>query len=265
MRQIRKNVNRYANIDQLLFIEYFLHLNQYTNMSKFFVVATPIGNLSDITFRAVQTLKEVPIIACEDTRHTQILLNKYEISGKRLLACHAQNEANSAQGIVKLLEEGNDVAYVSDAGTPGISDPGSKVVKAVRQAGFIVVPIPGVSAVATLVSAAGFTGKAFTFEGFLPNKSGRRKKRLEELLERNEAFVIYESPYRVEKTLNLLNELAPNRAITIGREMTKSFEEFECGTASALIKTLKSFKGEFAMLIHSDFSKVEDDDNDQEA
>jgi len=225
-------------------------------MSTFFVVATPIGNLDDITYRAVKVLLKADVIACEDTRHTQIILNRYEIAGKRLIACHARNEVNSAQGIVKLLEEGLSVAYVSDAGTPGISDPGSKVVRAVRQAGFNVVPIPGPSAVATLVSAAGYCGKTFTFEGFLSPKSGRRKSRVTELLGRNEGFVIYESPYRIEKTLLLIGELAPTRLITIGREMTKTFEEFLCGTATQLIGMLKNIKGEFAMLVHSDFDEA---------
>lgn len=230
------------------------------------MVATPIGNLDDITYRAVKTLQGVPTIACEDTRHTQIVLSRYEITGKRLVACHARNEENSAQGLIKLLGEGSDVAYVSDAGTPGISDPGSKVVRAVRAAGFKVVPIPGPSAVATLVSAAGFAGKTFTFEGFLSPKGGRRKSRLVELLERNEGFVIYESPYRVQKVLALLGELAPDRVITLGREMTKAFEEFEVGTATQLLKSVRSWKGEFALLVHSDYSKAgADDDSDSDS
>ena len=153
------------------------------------MVATPIGNLEDITYRAVQTLKTVDVIACEDTRHTQQLLNHFEIS-KRLIACHAHNEINSAKGIVELLGSGLDVAFVSDAGTPGISDPGARVVTAVRQAGFPVVPIPGPSAVATLVSVAGFVGKSFTFEGFLSPRKGRRTKRLAQLLQRDEAFIL---------------------------------------------------------------------------
>jgi 16S rRNA (cytidine1402-2'-O)-methyltransferase len=232
-------------------------------MSTFYVVATPIGNLEDITYRAVRILGEVDTIACEDTRHTQIVLSRYNITGKRLIACHARNEANSAAGIVKLLEEGHDIAYASDAGTPGISDPGSRVVKAVREAGFPVVPLPGPSAVAALVSAAGCCSKSFTFEGFLSPKGGRRKSRLTELLGREEAFVIYESPYRVEKTLALLAEMAPDRIITVGREMTKAFEEFETGTASELLGgRIRSFKGEFAMLVHPQFESAEQEDEE---
>ena len=168
-------------------------------MSTLFVTATPIGNLEDITLRAINTLKKVDVIACEDTRHTQIMLNHLEITGKRLIACHAHNEEESAKGIVKLLDSGLDVAYVSDAGTPGISDPGSRLVREVRNSGHNVVPIPGVSASSTLISVAALNGKTFTFEGFLSPKSGRRKNRLTELLNRNEAFIIYESPFRIVK------------------------------------------------------------------
>jgi len=146
-------------------------------MSTLYIVATPIGNLADMTYRAVEVLTNVDIIACEDTRHTQNLLNHYKIS-KRLIATHAHNEDNSAKGIIGLLEEGKDVAFVSDAGTPGISDPGSRLVERVRSSGFDVVPIPGASAFTTLVSVAGYIGRSIHFEGFLSPKSGRRKKRL---------------------------------------------------------------------------------------
>ncbi len=230
------------------------------------MVATPIGNLDDITYRAVNVLKEVDIIACEDTRHTQFLLQHYDIQ-KRLIACHAHNEINSANGIVALLEAGNSIAYVSDAGTPGISDPGARVVTAVRAAGFPVVPIPGPSAVATLVSAAGYVGKTFIFEGFLSPRKGRRTKRFQELLDRNEAFIIYESPYRVIKTLSELAELAPQRRVVAGREMTKAFEEFLDGSARQIADTLaarQSVKGEFAICICPS-EATQDNDDDSEA
>lgn len=218
-------------------------------MSVLYIVATPIGNLDDITFRAVKVLQQVQVIACEDTRHTQTLLTHLDITGKRLIACHSHNEASSSQGIVKLLEEGLDVAYCSDAGTPGVSDPGSRVVNAVRQAGFTVVPIPGASACVTLVSASGLGGKTFTFEGFLSPKSGRRKKRLEELLSRDEAFIVYESPFRIIKTLEEIKELDDSRSIVLGRELTKTFEQIITGTASELISQLKVVKGEFAFMV----------------
>lgn len=220
-------------------------------MSTLYMVATPIGNLQDITIRALDILKSVDIIACEDTRHTQRLLSAYEIK-KRLIACHAHNEVASAKGIISLLEQGNDIAFVSDAGTPGISDPGARVVNAVREAGFNVVPLPGASAASTLISAAGYVGKTFTFEGFLSPKSGRRKKRLQVLLERDEAFIIYESPFRVLKTLKEIKELDETRLVVAGRELTKAFEEFITGTIGEVIQKLEdkpSIKGEFAICI----------------
>lgn len=218
-------------------------------MSKLFIVATPIGNLDDITLRAINTLREADVIACEDTRHTQTLLTHLGITGKRLIACHAHNEAASSQGIVGLLGQGLNVAYCSDAGTPGVSDPGSRLVRVVREAGFDIVPIPGASASVTLISASGLAGKTFTFEGFLSPKSGRRKSRLKELLEREEAFIIYESPFRILKTLGELRDLDGSRHLVLGREMTKAFEQFIYGTPSEVIAELKVVKGEFALVV----------------
>lgn len=236
-------------------------------MSTLYIVGTPIGNLDDITLRAIRTLKEVDVIACEDTRHTQTMLTHLEITGKRLIACHAHNEAASSNGIVNLLVQGLDVAYVSDAGTPGVSDPGSRLVRTVRDAGFDVVPIPGASACVTLISASGLAGKTFTFEGFLSPKSGRRKSRVKELLERNEAFIVYESPFRVVKLLEELEQLCPDRNIVLGRELTKAFEQILCGTPSQVKEELKVVKGEFALCIlpkGKDDGAV-DDDNEEEA
>ncbi|MDA3835268.1 MAG: 16S rRNA (cytidine(1402)-2'-O)-methyltransferase [Spirochaetales bacterium] len=226
-------------------------------MSTLYVVGTPIGNLEDITIRALNTLKSVDVIACEDTRHTQKLLARYEIKN-RLIACHAHNEVQSAHGIVKLLDEGNDVAYVSDAGTPGISDPGSRLVSRVRSSGYNVIPVPGVSALTALVSSAGFVGKSVLFEGFLSPKSGRRTSRLKQLLERNEAFVLYESPFRIVKVLEALNSLSPDRRLLLGREMTKSFEEFVEGPVSVVYAEFSSrdtIKGEFALLVSPEEKK----------
>ena len=233
-------------------------------MSTLFIVATPIGNLDDITIRAIKTLREVDVIACEDTRHTQMLLNHLEITGKRLIACHAHNEAASSQGIVGLLSQGLDVAYCSDAGTPGVSDPGSRLVRAVREAGFTVVPIPGASASVTLISASGLSGKTFTFEGFLSPKSGRRKTRLKELLAREEAFIIYESPFRILKTLTEIKELDDSRRIVLGREITKAFEQFLYGTASEIISQLKVVKGEFAFVVLPPEKESPESDEDEE-
>ena len=218
-------------------------------MSKLYIVATPIGNLDDITLRAISTLREADVIACEDTRHTQTLLTHLGITGKRLIACHAHNEAASSQGIVGLLGQGLSVAYCSDAGPPGVSDPGSRLVRAVREAGYDIVPIPGASASVTLISASGLSGKTFTFEGFLSPKSGRRKSRLKELLAREEAFIIYESPFRILKTLGELKELDDSRPLVLGREMTKAFEQFIYGTPSEVISQLTVVKGEFALVV----------------
>jgi len=237
-------------------------------MSTLFIVGTPIGNLDDITLRAIRVLKEAPVIACEDTRHTQLLLSHLEITGKRLISCHAHNEVASSQGIVNLLSQGLDVAYVSDAGTPGVSDPGSRLVSTVREAGFNVVPIPGASACITLISASGLAGKTFTFEGFLSPKSGKRKARVKELLERDEAFVLYESPFRVVKLLDELCELCPERTIVLGRELTKAFEQIISGIPIQVKESLKVVKGEFALcVLPSNNSKNKGlcDDNEEEA
>ena len=233
-------------------------------MSKLYIVATPIGNLDDITLRAINTLRDADVIACEDTRHTQNLLTHLEITGKRLIACHAHNEAASSQGIIGLLSQGLSVAYCSDAGTPGVSDPGSRLVRIVREAGYDVVPIPGASASVTLISASGLAGKTFTFEGFLSPKSGRRKARLKELLEREEAFIIYESPFRILKTLGELQQLDDTRRLVLGREMTKAFEQFICGTPSEVISQLKVVKGEFALVVLPPEKNTPEEEEDEE-
>ena len=233
-------------------------------MSKLYIVATPIGNLEDITLRAINTLRDADVIACEDTRHTQTLLTHLGITGKRLIACHAHNEAASSQGIVGLLQQGLSVAYCSDAGTPGVSDPGSRLVRAVRASGFDVVPIPGASASITLISASGLAGKTFTFEGFLSPKSGRRKSRLKELLAREEAFIIYESPFRILKTLGDLRDLDDTRHLVLGREMTKAFEQFIYGTPSEVMAQLSVVKGEFALVVLPPDRAASDDSSEEE-
>ena len=234
-------------------------------MSTLYMVATPIGNLEDITLRALKVLESVDIVACEDTRHTGLLLSHFNLK-KRTIACHAHNEEASSMGIIMLLEQGNDIAYCSDAGTPGISDPGSRLAEAVRNAGFAVVPIPGCSAVITLLSAAGNVGRTFTFEGFLSPKKGRRTKRVSELLERGETFVFYESPFRVLKTLEEIREISPSCRLAIGRELTKAFEEIIVGDISTCIESLEkrdAIKGEFAIAVTPQM-KEKSDDNDQE-
>ncbi len=220
-------------------------------MGDLYIVATPIGNLEDMTFRAVEILKNVDIIACEDTRQSKKLLNHYGIS-KHLISCRARNEVNSSSGIVKLLKEGKDIAYISDAGTPGISDPGSILVRAARDNGFNTIPIPGASAQTALASIGGFKGKSVHFEGFLPQKQGKRKKRLRELLDREEAFAVYESPYRIEKLMKELTEAEPERKLIVGREMTKMHEQYIEGDSKTILEMLGKdiiIKGKFAILV----------------
>ncbi len=220
-------------------------------MSELYIVGTPIGNLDDITFRAIETFKKVDFIACEDTRHTLQLLNHFEIK-KPLISCRAQNEKVAGEKIVQLLREGHSVAYASDAGTPGISDPGAVLVDIVRDAGFRVTPIPGASAFATLISAAGSGGKTLIFEGFLSPKPGRRRSRLKELLATGDAVIIYESPFRITKLLSDIADIDSERRVVVGRELTKLHEEIISGSAGELQEDFserESIKGEFAIFI----------------
>ena len=221
------------------------------SVSVLYIVGTPIGNLDDITFRAINTFKEVDFIACEDTRHTLQLLNHFSIK-KPLISCRAQNEKFASEKIVKLLEEGHSIAYASDAGTPGISDPGAVLVDMVREKGFQVVPIPGASAFATLISVAGSGGKTLIFEGFLSPKPGKRRSRLRDLMSTGDAIIIYESPFRIVKLLTDIADIDSTRRIVVGRELTKLHEEVSCGSAKALLDDYanrQSIKGEFAIFI----------------
>ncbi len=195
-----------------------------------FVVATPIGNLGDITYRALETFKAVDAIACEDTRHTLQLLTHFGIR-KPLLSCRARNEEIASERVLEVLGKGQDVAYASDAGTPGLSDPGAVLVRTARAAGHRIVPIPGASAFASVLSVSGSSDKTVIFEGFLSPKPGRRRTRLRELCETGNAFVLYESPYRILKLLTDLAEIEGDRAIVVGRELTKLHEELVTGTA----------------------------------
>ena len=220
-------------------------------MSTLFVVATPIGNLGDITLRALETLKSVDIIACEDTRHTLHLLTHFDIR-KPLVSCRARNEEAAAEKIVRHLAEGSDVAYVSDAGTPGVSDPGAVLVDAARNAGHTIVPIPGVSAFASLVSVAGSGGKTVIFEGFLSPKAGKRASRVRELLNTGAALVFYESPFRIVKLLGIIADIDSNRKVVVGRELTKLHEEIVEGTAQEMRDVFgarEKILGEFSVFV----------------
>ena len=220
-------------------------------MSTLYIVGTPIGNLGDITYRALETFKAVDVIACEDTRHTLQLLNHFEIK-KPLVSCRAQNEQVAAQKLVRLLDEGQTVAYASDAGTPGISDPGAVLVDVAREAGHDVVPIPGACAGVSLASVAGSGGKSLLFEGFLSPKPGRRRSRLRELMATGFAFVLYESPFRIVKLLTDIADIQCERRIVVGRELTKLHEEIVEGTAAEVLENFagrSKILGEFAVFV----------------
>ena len=222
-------------------------------MSELYMVGTPIGNLGDITFRALETFKAVDVVAAEDTRHTLELLTHFEIR-KPMISCRAQNEEFAAKKIIEILDQGQKVAYASDAGEPGISDPGAVLAGLARKAGHKVIPVPGPSAFAALVSVAGAGGKTLIFEGFLSPKPGRRRSRLRELMAMDAAVVLYESPYRVVKLLQDIADIDSERRIVVGRELTKVHEEINDGTAAEILADYSSRNkvlGEFAIFISS--------------
>jgi 16S rRNA (cytidine1402-2'-O)-methyltransferase len=215
-----------------------------------YLVATPIGNLEDITLRALRTLRECDRVAAEDTRRTGQLLKNFDIS-KPLLSYHKFNEAKRSEQILEALQAGEIIALVSDAGTPGISDPGQRVVAAAVEAGLRVEAVPGACALVGALTASGLPTDEFHFIGFLPRKSGQRMRRLEALAGVEGTLVVYESPFRIGKLLGELQEVFPERRVVIGRELTKKFEEFLRGTPAELIAQIgeRSLKGEIVALI----------------
>lgn len=219
-----------------------------------YVVGTPIGNLADITLRAIHVLSLVDSVACEDTRMTQRLMQHLGLS-KRLISVHEHNENEAAQGVVAALQAGQRVAYVSDAGTPGVSDPGARLVRAVAAAGLRTLPIPGASAPVSIVSVAGdVVAQGFTFAGFLPTKAAARREALEALRRASAAVVLFESPHRVQDLARDLEALDPARLVTVGRELTKQFEEVATMPCAALPHWLEGGqrqKGEFALVWHA--------------
>jgi len=225
-----------------------------------YVVATPIGNLADISLRALHLLQLADLIACEDTRHTQALLRAYGIDKPpaQMLALHQHNEAQAAQAVLERLRQGLRVAYVSDAGTPAISDPGARLVNDARQAGLQVLPLPGASSITTVLSVAGLTQEAshpdgFVFAGFLPSKSGERHSAVQALASEARAVVLLEAPHRVEALAAALAVLG-KRKVTVGRELTKQFEEIATLAAQDfpgwLAHDSHRLRGEFALVLH---------------
>jgi 16S rRNA (cytidine1402-2'-O)-methyltransferase len=218
-------------------------------MGTLYVVATPIGNLEDVTLRALRVLRECDDLLAEDTRRTRVLLEHHGIAA-RPRALHAHNEAARTREVLALLAEGRDVALVSDAGTPLVSDPGERLTAAVRAAGHTVVPVPGASALLAALVASGLPAVPFLFEGFLPRRAGERRARLVELRDRPETLVLFESPRRLAATLlELAEALGPRRAC-VARELTKRFEETRCGTLPELAEAFsEGARGEITLVV----------------
>ena len=225
--------------------------------STLYVVATPIGNLADITLRALYVIERADTLACEDTRHTQQMLRAYGLdrSNSQLLAVHQHNEAEAAAQVIARLAQGQRVAYVSDAGTPAISDPGARLVAAVAAAGYRVMPLPGASSVTALLSASGMTGEGgFVFTGFLSSKATERQRAIDTLMGESRAVVLLEAPHRIEALAQALSQLG-SRLITVGRELTKQFETVHTLPAHQLpawfAEKADHVRGEFALVVHA--------------
>ena len=226
---------------------------QHYPEAALYVVATPIGNLSDISLRALHVLQLVHAIACEDKRHTQTMLRQYGID-KPLLAVHEHNEAEAALLVIERLQRGERVAYVSDAGTPAVSDPGARLVAAVRSAGLTILPLPGASSVTAALSVAGLSGgSGFVFAGFLPSKALERDQAVQALQTDTRAVVILEAPHRIEALARAMAPLGERR-VTVGRELTKQFEEIATVAAQDFSAWLAAgsqrTRGEFALVLH---------------
>lgn len=221
-----------------------------------YLVATPIGNLEDITFRAIRILKEVDLIAAEDTRQTLKLLNYYEIN-KPLISYHRHNEEVKQEILIQKLKDGQNIALVSDAGTPVISDPGEVIVKEALKENIKVIPIPGACALINALIASGLDTKEFSFYGFLSLNKKLRKEKLQEIRKENKTIILYEAPHKLTSTLKDLSEILEDRKIVVARELTKIHEEFLSGTASEILENYKEPKGEHIILIEGSNIKEE--------
>tara|TARA_Y100000768_G_scaffold296868_1_gene230679 strand:- start:81 stop:773 length:693 start_codon:yes stop_codon:yes gene_type:complete len=227
-----------------------------STLGKLFVVGTPIGNLADITYRAVDVLSSVEFIFAEDTRVSKKLLNHYSID-KKIYSYHDYSRDSEVVNLINILVNGSNVALISDAGTPTISDPGYRLIRKCIKKGIDVIPIPGPSAVTAALSVAGLPSDSFTFIGFLPQKKGRVKK-IEQLNEIENTIIVFESPHRILKTLNQFLEILGNRQVVIGRELTKLYEEIIRGNLKEVIQRIsdKSLKGEIVIMIGKNDDRI---------
>lgn len=216
-----------------------------------YIVSTPIGNLKDITLRAIDTLKQSDIILAEDTRRTFILLNHYNIKNKRLISFNDNNKENKTPQIINELKQNKTIALVSDSGTPGISDPGFYLIREAIKNNIEIIPIPGPTALIPALISSGFPTDSFEFYGFIPKKEKAKKDLLKKIKQSNMTTILYESPYRLVKTLKTMQEIIPNKQICIARELTKHFEEFIRGTTKEIYEKLKNktIKGEITIII----------------
>lgn len=217
---------------------------------KLYLVPTPIGNMGDITLRALEVLKEVELIACEDTRHSGALLKKLDIK-KRLISYHDFNEAARARQLAEMLGRGASVAVITDAGSPGVSDPAYRIVRAAIDGGIDIIPLPGASAIIPALTASGLPTDRFFFEGFLSHKSAARRSRLEKIKSLEHTLVFYESPHRLEKCLGDMLEILGDRAACLAREISKRFEQFRRGCISEIIDQIagRTVKGEIVLIV----------------
>jgi 16S rRNA (cytidine1402-2'-O)-methyltransferase len=215
------------------------------------IIPTPLGNLGDLTSRAVNTLKALTVVAAEDTRETRKIYSHLELPTPRTIRCDEACERRAAETIIEMLKEGTDVGFLTDAGTPCVSDPGWRLVDSVSRAGCTVIPLTGPSAVTTALSICHFPTTPFMFQGFLDRKEGRRKKEMQGMLDFPGASVFFESPHRIQRTMQELAELAPDRQCVIGREMTKKFEEYVRGTLTQVAKHVAEKKplGEYTIVL----------------
>ena len=220
---------------------------------RIYLVPTPIGNMGDMTLRAIEVLKMADRIACEDTRHSGPLLAHHGITGKPLVAMHEHNEARRAPELVAAAQAGEVIAFISDAGMPGVSDPGYRLIQACIETGTAFEVLPGPSAVITALIGSGMPCHAFRFGGFLSVKSGKRRSAMAAVLESGETGIFFESPHRILSTLEILAELAPSARVCVARELTKKFETYHRGSAQEVLEYFKahSAKGEIVLLLHS--------------